>query len=161
MPHDHSRHGDEERIMPSPTRPSLHHVALTVTDLTVSIPWYERVFGIALKMEVPHHGGTGMILADDDMSLFFALHRHDTNEGERFTETHTGLDHIGLGVPSRADLESWQTHLDAQGIRRSLIADQPCTQSPIEDHFFGSILVFRDPDNVPIELFAPPSTQQA
>lgn len=143
--------------MPSPVRPSLHHIALTVTDLAVSIPWYERVFGIAFKMEVPHPGGTGMILADDDMRLFFALHRHDANGGEAFAETTTGLDHIGLAVPSRADLESWQAHLDTQGARRSPMANQPCTQSPIEDHFFGSILVFRDPDNVPIELFAPPS----
>lgn len=143
--------------MPSPTRLNLHHIALTVTDLDASIPWYERVFGITFKMEVPHPGGTGKILADDDMNLVFALHRHDANAGERFAETHTGLDHVGLAVPSRADLESWQAHLDTQGVRRSRLADQPCTQSPIEDHFFGSILVFRDPDNVQIELFAPPS----
>lgn len=143
--------------MSSPTRPGLHHIALTVTDLAASIPWYERVFGITLRMEVPHPGGVGMILTDDDMNLFFALHRHDANEGETFAETRTGLDHIGLAVPSRPDLESWQTHLDAQGVRRSSMANQPCTQSPIEDHVFGSILVFRDPDNVQIELFAPPS----
>ncbi len=145
--------------MSSPIRPGLHHIALTVTDLDTSIPWYERVFGITLKMEVPHPGGTGKILADDDMNLVFALHRHDANEGETFAETRTGLDHIGLAVPSRADLESWQAHLDTQGVSRSPMANQPCTQSPIEDRFFGSILVFRDPDNVPIELFAPPSAE--
>ena len=143
--------------MPSPPRPRLHHIAITVTDLDASIAWYERVFGITFQMEVPHPGGTGMILADDGRELVFALHRHDANDGEAFVETRTGLDHVGLGVPSRSDLEEWQTHLDAQGVRRSPMANQPCTQSPIEDHFFGSILVFRDPDNVQIELFAPPS----
>jgi glyoxylase I family protein len=143
--------------MPSPTRPKLHHIAITVTDLAASIAWYERVFGVAFRMEVPHPGGTGKILANEDMQLVFALHRHDANEGEPFTETRTGLDHVGLGVPSRADLEVWQTHLDAQGVHRAPMANQPCTQSPIEDHFFGSILVFRDPDNVQFELFAPPS----
>jgi glyoxylase I family protein len=143
--------------MESPTRPRLHHIAITVTDLEGSIAWYERVFGVAFRMEVPHPGGTGKILADQDMQLVFALHRHDANAGESFAETRTGLDHVGLGVPSRADLEDWQTHLDAQGVRRASMANQPCTQSPIEDHFFGSILVFRDPDNVQIELFAPPS----
>jgi catechol 2,3-dioxygenase-like lactoylglutathione lyase family enzyme len=146
-----------ERAMPSPHRPRLHHIAITVTDLEASIAWYERVFGISFRMEVPHPGGTGKILADDSRELVFALHRHDANGGEAFVETRTGLDHVGLGVPSRADLEVWQTHLDALGVRRSSMANEPCTQSPIEDHFFGSILVFRDPDNVQIELFAPPS----
>ncbi len=139
------------------TRPSLHHVAITVTDLDASIAWYERVFGIAYRMEVPHPGGTGKILADDAFGLVFALHRHDANGGERFAETRTGLDHVGLAVPHRTDLEAWQAHLDAMGVRRVPAADRPCTQSPIEDRDFGSILVFRDPDNVPLELFAPPS----
>jgi glyoxylase I family protein len=143
--------------MPNPTRPNLHHIAITVTDLDASIAWYERVFGITFRLEVPHLGGTGKILMDDSREMVVALHRHDANEGEIFSETRTGLDHIGLGVPGRADLEVWQTHLDAQGVRRSPMANQPCTQSPIEDHHFGSILVFRDPDNVQIEMFAPPS----
>ncbi|MGH2618566.1 MAG: VOC family protein, partial [Thermomicrobiales bacterium] len=59
--------------MPSPTCPNLHHIAITVTDLDASIAWYERVFGIAFRMEVPHPGGTGKILADDGMNLVFAL----------------------------------------------------------------------------------------
>jgi glyoxylase I family protein len=143
--------------MSSPPRPRLHHIAITVTDLDASIAWYERVFGISFQMEVPHLGGTGKILADDGRELVFALHRHDANGGEAFGETRTGLDHVGLGVPSRNDLVVWQTHLDTNGVRRSPAANHPCTQSPIEDHSFGSILVFRDPDNVQIELFAPPS----
>lgn len=135
----------------------LHHIAITVTDLDASIAWYERVFGVAFRLEVPHPGGVGKILADQDMQLIFALHHHDANNGETFAESRTGLDHVGLGAPHRSALEAWQTHLDAQGIRRAPKANQPCTQSPIEDHSFGSILVFRDPDNVQIELFAPPS----
>jgi catechol 2,3-dioxygenase-like lactoylglutathione lyase family enzyme len=142
--------------MPSPIRPSLHHIAITVTDLEASIAWYERVFGITCQLEVPHPGGTGKILADENWELVFALHRHDANASEPFAETRTGLDHVGLRVPNRADLEAWQVHLDALGVRRAAMADQPCTQSPIEDRPFGSILVFRDPDNVQLELFAPP-----
>ena len=99
--------------MPSPTQPSLHHIAITVTDLDASIAWYERVFGIRFQMEVPHPGGTGKILADDGWQLVFALHRHDANDGKTFAETRTGLDHIGLAVPSRANLEEWQAHLEA------------------------------------------------
>jgi glyoxylase I family protein len=141
--------------MENPTRPSLHHIAITVTDLAASVAWYERVFGVTEQMEVPHPGGTGKILADDSWQLVFALHRHDANDGETFAETRTGLDHVGLAVPSRADLETWQTHLDALGVHRAPMANQPCTQSPIEDRPFGSILVFRDPDNIQLEMFAP------
>src|SRR5215210_9468325 len=82
-----------EGAMPSPPRPRLHHIAITVTDLDASIAWYERVFGITFQMEVPHPGGTGKILADDGRELMFALHRHDANAGETFVETRTGLDH--------------------------------------------------------------------
>jgi catechol 2,3-dioxygenase-like lactoylglutathione lyase family enzyme len=149
----HPAEGD----MPNPTRPSLHHIAITVTDLEASIAWYERVFGVAFRLEVPHPGGTGKILADENMQLVFALHRHDANGGESFTETRTGLDHVGLRVPSRDDLEAWQAHLAALGVRQAPMANAPCTQSPIEDRPFGSILVFRDPDNVQLELFAPPA----
>jgi glyoxylase I family protein len=143
--------------MSSPTRPSLHHIAITVTDLKASIAWYERVFGITCQLEVPHPGGTGKILADENWELVFALHRHDANAGEPFAETRTGLDHVGLRVLSRGDLETWQGHLDEQGVARAPAADRPLTQSPIEDRPFGSILVFRDPDNVQLELFAPPA----
>jgi glyoxylase I family protein len=143
--------------MPNPIRPSLHHIAITVTDLDASVAWYERVFGITFQMEIPHPGGTGKILADDGWQLFFALHRHDVNDGETFAETRTGLDHIGLQVPSRADLVVWQAHLEALGVREAEMANRPCTRSPIEDRPFGSILVFRDPDNIQLELFALPS----
>jgi hypothetical protein len=59
-------------------------------------------------------------------------------------------------VPTRADLEAWQGHLEANGVIRSDAADKPLTQSPIADEPYGSVLVFRDPDNIQLELFAPP-----
>ncbi len=144
--------------MPNPTRPQLHHIALTVTDLDASIAWYEQVFAIKFQLEVPHQGGTGKVLADDASQLTIELHRHDANRGETFAETRTGLDHVGLMLPTRADLEVWQAHLEAVGVERSSVADRPCTQSPIDDRPFGSILVFRDPDNIQLELFAPPGS---
>ena len=143
--------------MPNATRPSLHHIALTVTDLDASIAWYEKVFDIKYQMEEGHQGGTGKVLADDAWQLMIVLHRHETNGGETFQETRTGLDHLGLAVPSRADLEAWQAHLEDIGVERSSAADRPCTQSPIADRPYGSVLVFRDPDNIQLEMVAPPS----
>ena len=84
-----------------------------------------------------------------------ALHRHDANDGRLFTEATTGLDHGGFAVPSRRDLELWQDHLETNGVERTDIADKPLTQSPIADEPYASVLVFRDPDNIQLELFAP------
>jgi glyoxylase I family protein len=139
------------------SRPSLHHIALTVTDVDASVRWYEKIFGISFRMEAPHPGGVGMVLADDERQLNIVLHRHDTNEGEGFVETRTGLDHVGIMVADRETLEAWQSHLEKNGVERSPAADRPLTQSPIAEEPYGSILVFRDPDNIQLELFAPPT----
>ena len=138
----------------APARP--HHIALTVTDVDESIRWYQAVFGIQLLMDVPHPGGVGKLLADDGMQLVIVLHHHESNDGDLFSETHAGLDHVGLVVPTRADLEAWQSHLEANGVVRADAADKPLTQSPIADEPYGSVLVFRDPDNIQLELVAPP-----
>jgi glyoxylase I family protein len=138
------------------SRPSLHHIALTVTDLDESVRWYEKVFGISFRIDAPHPGGIGKVLADDKGQLSIVLHRHDANEREEFVETRTGLDHVGLMVADRAELEAWQAHLEKNGVTRSAAADHPLTQSPIADEIYGSVLVFRDPDNIQLELFAPP-----
>lgn len=134
----------------------LHHIALTVRSLEVSLPWYERVFGVKYQMEEGHRGGVGKILADPEWKLMFALHEHDTNSRESFSETRTGLDHVGFVVPDRAGLEAWQAHLETNGVARAEVADRPLTQSPIKDRPYGSVVTFRDPDNIQLELFAPP-----
>ena len=134
--------------MTTPVLPAVHHLALTVTDLDASIRWYERVFGISFQMEYGHEGGVGKILADPAWSLVIVLHRHDANQSERFAETRTGLDHVGFSVSTRAELEAWQRHLEALDVPHSPIAEIP----------EGLILVFRDPDNIQLEMYAPPGS---
>jgi glyoxylase I family protein len=146
--------------MNTPQAPHLHHVALTVTDLAASVDWYSAVFGIRHQLDVPHPGGIGKVLADDSRQLSIALHAHDTSGGESFAETRTGLDHVGFMLPTRSDLERWQEHLASLGVERADDAEQPLTQSPIADESYGSVLVFRDPDNIQLELFAPPATNR-
>jgi glyoxylase I family protein len=141
--------------MPDVTQPRLHHLAITVTDLDASVLWYESVFDVHPILDVPHDGGVGRILAGSDRQLMIALHRHDANDGGLFAETATGLDHGGFAVRSRRDLELWQDHLEANGVVRADVADKPLTQSAIADESYASVLVFRDPDNIQLELFAP------
>lgn len=135
----------------------LHHIALTVRDLEASRAWYEQVFDLKFQMDAPHEGGFAQLLASETWELVIVLHRHDAHEGETFRESRTGLDHVGLGVPTRDDLVTWQSHLEAHGVVRAAAADRPLTQSAIADEIYGSVLVFRDPDNIQLELFAPPS----
>jgi glyoxylase I family protein len=138
------------------TLPKLHHMALTVTDIDASVQWYEEIFGLQFRMDVPHEGGVGKLLADDTMQLVIVLHRHDGNDLGTFVETVTGLDHVGFMVPARADLEAWQAHLESKGVVQNEPAAKPLTQAPIADESYGSVLVFRDPDNIQLELFSPP-----
>jgi catechol 2,3-dioxygenase-like lactoylglutathione lyase family enzyme len=139
------------------SEPALHHVALTVRNLDASVQWYCRVFGLRVVMDVPHPGGLGRLLLGDAQSLAIVLHRHDSNDGDTFLETRTGLDHVGMVVPAREDLVAWQAHLEEQGVVRAAVADRPCTQSDIADEPYGSVLVFRDPDNLQLELFCTPA----
>jgi len=144
--------------MTAPTSARLHHIALTVSDLDASVDWYGKVFGVQHVLDAPHEGGVGRIVADTSTGLVFALHAHDASQGEAFDERRTGLDHVGMVVGTRSDLEAWQDHLESLGVRRAAAADRPLTQSPIADEPYGSVLVFRDADNIQLELFAPPPT---
>src|SRR5580704_358718 len=60
--------------MSNVTAPQLHHLALTVSDVDASVRWYEDVFGIRFRMDVPHPGGVGKLLADDSRELMIVLH---------------------------------------------------------------------------------------
>jgi glyoxylase I family protein len=64
---------------------------------------------------------------------------------DSFDEFRTGLDHFAFGVSSRAELESWIPELERRGITFSPIAETP----------IGSVIVFRDPDNIQLELWLP------
>ena len=137
--------------------PRLHHIALTVRDLDASVEWYSGVFSLQPLMEVPHAGGVGKVLLSTDQQLAIVLHHHDANTGEPFSETRTGLDHPGLVLQTRDELVAWQAHLEAHGVVRAASADRACTQSPIADEPYGSVLVFRDPDNIQLELCSLPT----
>jgi len=134
--------------MPQMSPSCVHHISLTVTDLDTSVAWYERVFDIHPMMDEAHDGGMARILSDEQWRLVVGLHRHDVNQGEPFSERRTGLDHVCFAVPNRAELESWQQHLRELNVQQSPIADRP----------YGSVLVFRDPDNIQLEFFAPPNS---
>ncbi|MGJ6121289.1 VOC family protein [Mycolicibacterium sp. Y3] len=130
----------------------VHHVSLTVTDLTASIEWYQRVFQTQrLDITIPHYGreetGYSVLLPEPRSGLIFGLHTNTGNRGEPFDEARTGLDHVSFGVSGRAALEAWVAWLDELGVEHTGIVDEV-------DPIRYSTVVFRDPDNIQLELIA-------
>jgi glyoxylase I family protein len=69
---------------------------------------------------------------------------HSNPSSERFDERSVGLDHFALHVPDRAALEAWAKHLDGLGV----------AHSGVQEENGGPLIVFRDPDNIQLELYA-------
>jgi catechol-2,3-dioxygenase len=75
------------------------------------------------------------------------IHQHDRRASEeKFSEYRVGLDHVGFGCASRAELANWVTRLNELGIEHGGVVDAP----------YGSGLSFGDPDGIALEFFAPP-----
>jgi glyoxylase I family protein len=130
-----------------PDFPPLTHVAVTVRDLSVSVPWYEALFDAkpALDEDTDPNFHHTVYLLD---TTLFGLHQHKTPAGEgEFSEFRVGLDHVAFGVANRAELEKWARRLDELGI----------VHGGIKDASYGSGLSFRDPDGIALEFFAPPA----
>lgn len=128
--------------------PALAHVALTVRDLSVSVPWYAALVGaepvIDEDTEPDMHHTVYMI----GNGTLIGLHQHQTPApAGTFSEFRVGLDHIGFGCADRDELEKWALRLDELGIEHGRIKDAS----------YGSGVSFRDPDGIALEFFAPPS----
>jgi len=128
-----------------PDFPAITHVALTVTDLGRSKPWYQQLFQSDPVLDEDtgpfHHvvwlmGGT-----------LVGIHQHQKLESdEAFSELRPGLDHLAFMCANRGELEQWEKRLNELGIANGGIVDA----------HYGSGLSFRDPDNIALEFFAPP-----
>lgn len=127
-----------------PSISTIHHISLTVGEIDRSVAWYTDVLGLTRLMEEKHPDGSGyaVVLGHADWSMCVGLHVHDGNEGEAFVESRTGLDHVSFLVSSRAELDDWAARLD----------DLDVPRSPVSDQEGYSVLVFRDPDDIQLEL---------
>ncbi len=128
-----------------PAITGISHVDLSVTDLDTSDAWYRELLGA-----VPLFGGRNedhgldvRYIVIPDVGVVIGLEQHDLNDGSRFDERRVGLDHLAFDVASRDELDAWVERLDELGIEHSGISEQ----DPWD------VLVFRDPDNIQLELF--------
>ncbi len=129
-----------------PAFPALTHVAVTVSDLSTSVPWYTRLIGAEPVLDEDTGPFRHVVYAVGGTLL--GLHAFpgpiDTSP---FTPERLGLDHVSFGCPDRGELEKWQRHLEELGIEHGGIVDA----------HYGSGLSFKDPDGIALEFFAPPA----
>ncbi|WP_104087666.1 VOC family protein [Cryobacterium sp. N19] len=126
--------------------PPIAHVALTVRDLEVSVPWYTELFEDQPVLDEdtgPFRHVVWMV-----SGTLVGLHQFpDSDVTTPFSERCAGLDHVAFGVADRSELELWEKRLDQLGV----------SHDTIKDARYGSGLSFRDPDGLPLEFFAPPA----
>ena len=129
--------------------PGINHVAITVRDLSVSVPWYEALLDAKPALdEDTEKGYHHTVYLVGESGQLFGLHQHATPApAGDFSEFRVGLDHVSFGVADRSELEKWASRLDELGIEHG----------EIEDASYGSDLSFRDPDGIALEFFCAPA----
>jgi glyoxylase I family protein len=130
-----------------PVFTGVSHVDLTVRDADRSAAWYERVLGMKSLGELPELATPGVAVRVVTMmnpatGMTLGLVQHESGDDGEFSELRVGLDHLSLTVTSRDELSAWVEHFDSCGVPHSGISEMP----------YGSVVVFRDPDNIQLEL---------
>src|ERR1700742_3377508 len=108
-----------------PEFPGVTHVALTVTDVDRSLPWYESLI-------------RGPPVIDEDTGQFrhavwllggqplVGLHQFpDLHSADPFDERTPGMDHLAFACANRGELEAWEAKLNELGIANGGIIDAP------------------------------------
>ena len=130
-----------------PDFPGVTHVAITVRDLSVSVPWYQRLLGSDPVLDEDTGPFRHVVFLVGGGLLGLHGFPEGVPSADRFDERRLGLDHIAFGVANRDELVAWASRLDELGI----------AHGELKDAGYGSGVSFRDPDNIALEFFAPPS----
>src|SRR6266446_5276548 len=124
----------------------VHHFRLTVSNVDRAVKFYTEVLGFTKLMDL----NPGAFLSNGSVGLGVGPHPFPDRaiKNDRFDENRIGLDHMSFAVPSRAALDDAVRVLDKHGVAHSEIRD-------LGEAFGISIVVFRDPDNVQLEVSGP------
>jgi len=124
----------------------VHHFRLTVSNVDRAVAFYTEVLGFKKLMDL----NPGAFLSNGQVGLGIGPHPDPARaaKNDRFDENRIGLDHMSFGVSGLADLEHAVRVRDRRGVPHSEIRD-------LGPAFGIYILIFRDPDNIQLELSAP------
>jgi glyoxylase I family protein len=128
-----------------PTITNIHHVAITVTDVERSAAWYCDLLGMVEVLAGNDDVVRYRVLAHPASGVIVGLRQYPSGSGDAFDEFRTGLDHLAFGVTSADELAAWELELARRDIRFT-----PAAETPI-----GTVVVFRDPDDVQLEFWLP------
>lgn len=126
----------------SPGISGLHHLTLPVTDLDVSLEWYQRVLG-ATRIERHDHldeQGTRFAVVLEVADLGTLLELRAAPDRARALE---GFAPITFAASDEAVLHAWLHHLDGQGV----------PHSPITARRAGSSVSCTSPDGTELAIY--------
>ena len=123
----------------------VHHFRLTVTDVDRTVAFYTSLLGFKKLLDL----NPGAFLSNGSVGLGIGPFPDPASaiKGDRFSENRVGLDHLSFTVSSRTVLEDAVRLLNARGVPHSEVRD-------LGEAFGIAILIFRDPDNIQLELSA-------
>jgi glyoxylase I family protein len=132
---------------------SVHHLALTVTDVDRSVPWYLRVLELEefTRRDDLATGLRKVVLRSPSEEFAVVLVQHPDTGRRTFDERRAGLDHIAFKVSSHAALAEWEGRLDEYGVTYTPAA-------PSRTLAGSTAIVFRDPDGIQLEIWADSDT---
>jgi glyoxylase I family protein len=127
----------------------LHHIALTVTDIDRSVPWYQRVLGLAEagRREEPDTGLRTVFLRPPGDEFVVVLTQRPGATQLAPYDGAAGLDHIAFRVASTDELRTWEEHLASHRV-----AYVPARNSLVIPG--ASAVLFQDPDAIQLEIIA-------
>jgi catechol 2,3-dioxygenase-like lactoylglutathione lyase family enzyme len=120
------------------------HIDVTVKELAVSIPFYEKVLSALGFRRIPHEGHVYWANAHTSVGLHEAA---PEEKGASFSRCRVGFHHLALRARSRADVDRFHDFLVRE---RVTILDPPAEYPEYGPQYYA--VFFADPDGMKLEL---------
>ncbi len=129
----------------------INHIDLTVSDLAVSVPFYEALLDyLGFARRDPAEGGPPLWHASDERLRLFGIALREARpeaRGRRHDRFAPGLHHLAFQAASREDVDAFYRLLQQIG---ATILDAPADYPQYGPVYYA--VFFADPDGLKLEL---------